>query len=472
MKAMLILAIVGFNYFVGIFYGIVNVLYTVLVSIASISVPFHIRKIKYAPLRENASSTVTSPVSVLIPAFNEGEILFRTIQSTLDLNFPDSETIVINDGSTDNTLDLLIDRYNLRKIDLVYRNILKTEPVRGFYYTKDIPNLLVIDKERGGKSDALNCGVNASRSPYICSVDADTIMEPDSLLRLMTAVMESPDPVVACGGVVRVMNGIEIENNRITKIALPRKAIGIFQIVEYLRGFLFGRVGLDTIRGTMILSGAFSMFQKQVIVDVGGFDPNNVCEDMEIVVRIHKQQRLQKKPYSVRFITDPICWTEVPETLRQLARQRRRWHLGLIQTMMKYKTMLFKPRYGRVGVLIMPYYFFAEMLSPLVEVFGYAAMIGAFVGGIISLKFFILFLFVAVFYGIFLSLASIFLEEMTYKRYPAWEHLFTLILFGVLENFGYRQINSFWRFQAFLQYIFGESKWEYHRQEENVVDAA
>jgi cellulose synthase/poly-beta-1,6-N-acetylglucosamine synthase-like glycosyltransferase len=466
MKPLFILIVIGFNYFIGFFYGFVNILYTSLISIAFVTVPFHIRRIKYSPLRENQLSPEISPVSILIPAFNEGEILFRTIQSTLELTYPYFEVIIINDGSTDNTLDLLIKKYGLRKIDLVYRSILKTNPVRGFYYNKEIPNLVVIDKERGGKSDALNCGVNASRSPYVCSVDADTIMEPDSLLRLMTAVMENPSPVVACGGVVRVMNGVRMDSNKIKQISLPKRTLAIFQIVEYLRGFLFGRVGLDALRGNMILSGAFSMFQKQEIMDLGGFDKKNVCEDMEIIVRIHKERRLKKKPYTVRFITDPICWTEVPETFSQLGKQRRRWHLGLIQTMMKYKGMIFNPRYGRIGMVIMPYFFFAEMLSPMVEVLGYLAIIGAFIFGIISLKFFLLFLFLAIFYGVFLSVASVFLEEMTYKRYPEWEHLFTLVLFGILENFGYRQINSFWRFQAFFQYALGQHRWEYHRQKD------
>lgn len=472
MRAMLIAAIVGFNYFIGFFYGFVNLIYTLLIFVAVGSILVHIRKIKYLPLRENRFSPEVPPVSVIIPAYNEGSILFRTIQSILDLNYPNCEAIVVNDGSRDDTLMQLIDRYQLYRVDLVYRSLLKTKPIRGFYYNRNIPNLLVVDKEQGGKSDALNCGINACRSPYVCSVDADTLMEPDALLRLMTAVMESPTPVVACGGVVRVINGVTIDGGRITKIGLPDRWLAIFQIVEYLRGFLFGRAGLDRLGGTLILSGAFSMFQKQAVIDAGGFEVNNVCEDMEIIVRIHKQHLLAKKPYAVRFITDPICWTEVPETMKQLAGQRRRWHLGLIQTMMKYKSMVFNPRYGKVGMLTMPYYFFAEMLSPFIEVLGYVAMVGAYVFNLINFNLFFLFIFLAIFYGVFLSVVSIFLEEITYHRYPDWEHLFILLVFGVLENFGYRQINSFWRFQAFFQYLFGKRRWEYHRQKETKPHAA
>jgi cellulose synthase/poly-beta-1,6-N-acetylglucosamine synthase-like glycosyltransferase len=464
MKSFLIPAIIGFNYFVIFFYGFVNILYTALMAIAFVFIFSHIRKVKYSPYREQQFSPEVPSVSVLIPAYNEGAILFRTIQSILNLTYPYREAIVINDGSTDDTLDLLIHRYKLKRIDLIYRNIIQTMPIRGFYYNKDFPDLLVIDKEKGGKSDALNCGTNASKSPYICSVDADTLMEPDALIRLMSYVMESTVPVVACGGMVRVINGTTIEDDRIKEIGLPEKWLPSFQIVEYLRSFLFGRVGLDRMRGTMILSGAFSTFEKQAVIDVDGFDKENVCEDMEIIVRIHKQKILDKKPYAIKFIMDPICWTEVPETLKQLGKQRRRWHLGLIQTMMKHKSMILNPRYGRVGMLAMPFFFFAEMLSPVVEILGYVAMIGAFIFGIINLQFFLLFLFLAIFYGVFLSVASVFLEEMTYQRYPEWENFFILLLFGVLENFGYRQINSFWRFLSFFQYLFGKQLWEYSRQ--------
>jgi len=464
MKTFLITSVVGFNYFVGCYYGIVNLFYTMLLTIATASILAYIRKIKYLPLRELQFSPEVPPVSIIIPAHNEGETLFRTILSALNVTYPDSEIIVINDGSTDGMLDRLIRKFNLRRIDLVYRSFLKTMPVRGFYYNKDIPNLIVVDKEQGGKSDALNCGINVCRSPYFCTIDADTMIESDALLRLMAAVMESTVPIIACGGVVRVSHGCTIEDNKVTVINLPKKWLGLFQIVEYLRGFLFGRVGLDNLKGNLVLSGAFSMFEKQAALEVGGFAVNNVCEDMEIIVRMHKHMRLKKAPYAIRFISDPICWTEVPSTIRAMGRQRRRWHLGLIQTMMRYNTMLFNPRYGKTGLLAMPYYFFVEMLSPVVEVVGYVSITVAYFFDMINYDFFMLFLILAIFYGAFLSVTGVFLEELTYRRYPKWQHLFTLLFFGILENFGYRQLNSLWRFQAFFQYLFGKQQWEYSRQ--------
>jgi len=278
----------------------------------------------------------------------------------------------------------------------------------------------------------------------------------------MTPVLESRTPVVACGGVVRVLNGVQLRDEiRIGGIDLPRNRIALFQIVEYIRGFLFGRVGFDTLNSLLILSGTFALFHKATIIDIGGFRVGNVSEDMEIIVRLHRVKREQKKPYAIRFISDPICWTEVPEHLTMLARQRRRWHLGLIQSLFQNSTMLFNPRYGTIGMLVMPYYVFFEVIGPVIEVTGYVVVLLSAALGLLNMQFLLLFLALALFYGIFLSIAGIFLEEITYRRYPAWNHLFRLMLYGVFENFGYRQINAFWRFQALLRFLTGRLRWEF-----------
>jgi len=465
MISLFITAILLFNYFVWFYYGFVNLIYTGLLCIALVVVLRHIRRIRYAPLRELLYSSEMPPVSILIPAFNEGDIVIRTVRSAMEMDYPFFDVIVLNDGSDDHTLEQLIDAYKLKKIDLVYREFIKTEAVRGFYYNREIPNLLVVDKARGGKPDALNCGINISQNPYFCSIDADTIVEPQALLRLMSSVVASSKPVVACGGVVRVMNGVKLRGAFIERIGLPKSFLANFQIVEYLRGFLFGRVGLDFLNATLILSGAFSLFQKSAVLAVGGYACDIVCEDMELVVRLHRHYRKEKLPYLINFVTDPICWTEVPEKIRTLAKQRRRWHLGLLQSIVRHRGVLFNPRYGSLGLSVMPYYLFVEAFSPLVEILGYIAVIGAYVFGLINYEFFVLFLILAVFYGIFLSVAGVFLEEITYRRYPGWEHLFLLLVFGVLENFGYRQMNSFWRVQAFFQFLIGWRKWELSREQ-------
>ncbi len=452
--------IITFNYFVIFYFAAVNIIYTGLLCIALFVVLKQIRRMKYAPHKNLRTSVEAPPVSVIIPAFNERSVVIRTVEFALALKYPNFTVIVVNDGSNDESLQALIKAYLLEPIDSPIAPILKTKPIRGIYYSPLIPNLYVIDKERGGKADALNCGINASHDPYFCSIDADTIIEPDALLRLMSAVIQSPVPVIACGGVVRVVNGSTLKETHIEKIELPRSSLAVFQIVEYLRSFLFGRVGLDFLNATLIISGAFSLFSKRAVLDIHGFSTDNVAEDMDLVVRLHKHFVLAKKPYAVKFITDPICWTQVPESIRMLARQRRRWHLGLIQTTARNKSMLLNPKYGRLGLLVMPYYVLLEMISPLIEILGYITIPFAYFLGLINFDFLILFLIFALLCGSFLSVAGVLMEEMTFHRYPKWRHLFTLVLYGVMENFGYRQCNSFWRAQAFYKYFMGKHKWE------------
>lgn len=462
MKKILTLMIIGFNYCVGMYFGALNTVYSVLLVLSLFVIFRHLRRIKYSPFKEFTVSQETPPVTILIAMHNEEKVVLRSIRSALATEYPFFEVIIINDGSTDGTLQKVIDTLGLKKIDRVYRTFLKTEPVKGFYYSLETPNLLVIDKERGGKADALNCGINVSRSPYFCSLDADSLLEKDALIRVMTPLLDSSVPVVASGGVVRIINGLRLTNDiEIEKIELPDNTLLLFQIVEYIRGFLFGRVGWDTLGSLLILSGTFSLFQKASVVEAGGFMVGNVSEDMEMIVRLHRHMLKKKKPYRIRFVSDPICWTEAPDDLKMLGRQRRRWHLGLIQSICQNKEMMFNPQFGRIGMAVLPYYALFEILGPVIEVLGYLFVIISFFIGILSLNFLLLFLTLAIFYGVFLSTASIFLEELTFRRYPKWSHLFKLLLYGVLENFGYRQINSFWRFEALIMYFMGMRKWEH-----------
>ena len=462
MMKLLAAAIVNFNYFVGIYFGILNAVYTVLFVLSLFEIFRHIRRVKYSGFAEFNRSPETPPVAVLIPVYNEENVVLRSVCSALASDYPNFEVIVINDGSSDGTLRRLIEKFRLRRTDRVYRKLLASRDVKGFYYNLETPNLLVVDKERGGKSDALNCGINVCRSPYFCSVDADSLLEKDALIRLMTPLLESSVPVVASGGVVRVLNGNRFREDRlIREIDLPDNPLALFQIVEYTRGFLFGRVGWDVLNSLLILSGTFSLFHKTTVVEAGGFLVGNVSEDMEIIVRMHRRMLESGKPYRIRFVSDPVCWTEVPDRLAMLKRQRRRWHLGLMQSICQNKDMILRRRYGRIGMVVIPYYVLFEIMGPIIEILGYVCVPLSYILGLLSREFFILFLVLSIFYGVFLSTAGIFLEELTYMRYPRWNHFFKLLLYGVLENFGYRQINSIWRFQALLLYLMGKREWEH-----------
>ncbi|MGH7771500.1 MAG: glycosyltransferase family 2 protein [Candidatus Binatia bacterium] len=461
MTAWFVSWVIGFNYFVGIYFGVVNLVYTMLLGISLFVILRYIKRIRYSAVKDFTSSPEVPPVSVLIPAYNEEGVILQAVNSALSLNYPFFEVIVINDGSTDSTLERLITTYKLNRIDILYRNVIKTARVKGFYYNAETPNLWVIDKEKGGKADALNCGINACKSPYFCSADADSVLESDSLIRLITPVIESSVPVVACGGVVRVLNGNKVKDGIVKEIDLPQSSLAMFQIVEYLRAFLFGRVGWDTMNAILILSGTFSLFNKAAVAQAGGYDVKNVTEDMELILKLHQYHTNYKKPYRIKFISDPICWSEAPETFKMLGRQRRRWHMGLIQSIFQYKSLLFNPRYGNLGMFVFPYYLLFEVLGPLIEVLGYITVFISFSLGIVSADFFFLFLTLAIFYGVFLSTAGVFLEELTYRRYPQWSHLFTLLIYGVLENFGYRQLNSFWRCQGMILFLLGKRRWEH-----------
>jgi cellulose synthase/poly-beta-1,6-N-acetylglucosamine synthase-like glycosyltransferase len=461
MTLILLAFALGFNYLVGFYYSVVSVLYTALLSIALVVILRHLHRVKYEPFREYSASPQTPSVSILIPAHNEENVVVRTVRSALAVDYPLFEVIVINDGSTDGTREVVINAFGLKKIDLVYRNALRTMPVRGFYYNPDMPNLLLIDKAKSGKADSLNCGITMSRSPYFCSLDADSLLEKDSLIKLMTPIMQSHIPVIACGGVVKIVNGVALKDIAITEIKLPPRSLPLFQIVEYARTFLFGRMGWSALNSLLILSGAFSLFSKTAVLEVGGYRKENTSEDMDIIVRLHKHYLRKKKPYRIKFISDPICWTEVPESMKMLGRQRRRWHLGLLQTLFQNKSMLFNPRYGRIGLLVFPYYVFFEALGPVIELAGYAVVAFSFYLGLVSPDFLLLFLTLAIFYGVFLSIAGVFLAELTYRRYPKWSHLMKLLWYAVLENFCYRQINSFWRSQAFFQFLRGKTAWEH-----------
>lgn len=420
----------------------------------------HIYRIEYGGYSDISESSLTPPVSVLVPAFNEGPNIVENVKALLALNYPLFEVIVINDGSSDDTLDNLISGFSLRRVTHIYRHVIKTHSIRDYYVSSTHPNLTVINKANSGKSDSLNVGINVARYPYFCCIDADTLIERDAFLRLVRPIIESKELVVACGGILRIANGCTVRNGVVTKIALPGDLLSRLQIVEYLRSFLFGRAGWSAINSLLLISGAFSLFHKKSVQQVGGFSNKTVSEDMEMVVRLHRFMRTCKKPYRVVFISDPVGWTEVPSSLAMLKKQRIRWHRGLAQSLFMNISMLFNPKYGRIGLLAMPYQVLIELISPAVEIIGYVVVILSYVTGIISWRYFMLFLLLSIVYSIFLSAGAVLLEEITYKRYPKWGDMLRLISLSFIENIGYRQINSWWRARALIIAIIRQRKWE------------
>lgn len=449
-----------FNVIIVAYFFIGNGVYTMLMVLSLISVWLHNRRLTYQGLDELRESVVTPPVTIICPAWNEQEIIVQSVQSILKTDYPALEVVVVDDGSNDETLERLISAFRLTKMDLIYRPRLPTQPLRGFYLNPRIPNLLVISKENGGKPDALNVGINMCRTPYFCTLDTDCLLERDALLRLMRPIIRSPINTVASGGIVRILNGCEVKDGQVVAVKLPTKRLERFQVVEYLRSFLFGRAGWDMINGTLIVSGAFAVFHRETVLDVGGFSHDTVTEDMDLVVQIHHWAVHKGRKIKMVFTSDPVCWTEAPATLMNLARQRRRWQTGLFQTLWKNSEMLFNGRYGTIGWLSYPFQLYIEGFGAAVEFLGYFMVPTALLLGIVPPLLFILFVLLGLLYGGFLSVGAVLLEELTYRRYPRFQDLMILLMFALIENIGYRQLVLYYRFQGLVRFLTGFRKWE------------
>jgi cellulose synthase/poly-beta-1,6-N-acetylglucosamine synthase-like glycosyltransferase len=398
------------------------------------------------------------PMTLICPAYNEEAGVVPSVNSLISLRYPEFQVVVVNDGSKDATLEKLITAFKLKPSHRVLRELLPTKEVRGIYESAYVPNLVVVDKANGGKADALNCGVNLARYPLVCCMDGDSLLENDSLLRIARPFMDRPD-LVASGGVIRPLNGCKVTTMGIRGIHLPSSWLARFQIVEYLRAFLFGRVGLASLDTMFIVSGAFGVFRKDLVVEAGGFETATIGEDFELVVRLHRHLREKKQPYHITLVPDPVCWTEVPEEARVLGRQRNRWQRGLLETLWKHRHMWFNPKYGRVGLFSMPYFIFFEALAPVIEVSGYVVFAWSLWSHSINSAFAILFIYVALLLGVLNSVVSVVLQEISGHRYQGLKALFLLLLTAVAENFGYRQMTVWWRLRGTIDWIRGKEGW-------------
>jgi len=403
-------------------------------------------------------SDALPPITILVPAYNESATIEASVTAILTLEYRNYEVVVVNDGSKDDTIDRLRQAFDLYEIPRIYPETLLTKPLRAVYRSRSRSRLTVIDKENGGKADSLNAAINGSRFPLVIAVDADTLIEPDALLRLTRPFLLGRE-IAAVGGTVRVANNCTVKDGRVTDARVPTRVIPGIQVVEYLRAFLFGRLGWNRLGGNLIISGAFGLFRKDYVMAVDGYRTTSIVEDLDLVVRMHRYLRQHKIKYEMPFIPDPVAWTEVPESLKVLSRQRERWHRGLISAMWQYKSMLFNPRYGRIGLLAMPFFTFGEMLAPVVELLGYIITAVGLSFGLVNTSFALLFVLVAWGYGMLLSMWAVVLEEVSFRRYRRFGDLFRLLLYASLENFGYRQLTVFWRLKAFANVWRGVHVW-------------
>ena len=440
-------------YFIGLntFYALL-----VLLSIPEMWKHWHIANAD--DVSRPMNSEALPPISVLMPAYNMEANIVESVRAQLVLRYPQHEVIVINDGSTDRMLERMHAEFDLYEVPPAMPKPLESAPIRAYYRSRRAAGLLVVDKENGGKADALNAGLGAARYPLVLAADADTIIETDALLRLVRPFLAGR-PVAAAGGTIRIANGCRIRHARIEKPLLPSSFLAAVQVPEYLRAFLFGRLGWNRLGGNLVISGAFGLFRRRLLIEIGGYLTNSVVEDLDLVVRLHKHLREQRLDYEIPFIPDPVAWTEVPPDLRTLGRQRERWHRGLIGTMRLHLGMLFNRQYGAVGWIMFPFFLFGEALAPVVELVGFVLTAVALSLGVVNLQFGLVFLAVAVGYQILLSLWAVLLEEATFRTYPRRRDFALMLLYALVEPFGYRQLTVYWRLKGIWNAFRGLGHW-------------
>ncbi|MDL2289199.1 glycosyltransferase [Clostridia bacterium OttesenSCG-928-F22] len=437
---------------------IVDCVYMIQLITSAISLSKYVKTRYYSDHTRYLDSENTIPISLLVPAYNEEASVVDNVKNLISLDFPEYEVVVINDGSKDATMELLISAFEMVKVEQPIKRSIATQKIKAIYRSPKYENLVVLDKENGGKADALNAGINVSRYPVFVSIDADSLLEKDSLIQIIMPFIKD-HRVVGVGGIVRIESGSEVVDGEIKKVGLSKNPLVNLQVVEYLRAFLTGRIGFNSMGILLIVSGAFGAFNKRAVIEVGGYTVDTIGEDMELVVKLHQHLREKKSKYIIQFIPDPVCWTQPPEHWGDLRKQRKRWQIGLVSSLMMHKKMLLNPKYGRIGMVALPYYWLFEMIGPFLETIGYITVPLSFIFGIINLNFFIGFYAVSVLYGIVLSIGALLLEENTFKKYPSIGQLLKLTFYSLIDNFGYRQLNTIFRVEAMLTYRKNKHNW-------------
>lgn len=448
-----------FSWVVLGYFGALNLLYVVFTVLAWRELSRHRHGRQAVPVDEIFRSPLTPPISVLLPAYNEAAGIVDSVRSLLQLRYPEYEVIVVDDGSTDDTLQRLLQSFDLVRVRRVLRSDLSTAPIHATYASRRHPQLVVISKANGGKANALNAGLNAARYPYVCSIDADALLEHDSLLRVVAPVVQDPDRVVAAGGIVRIANGCLVEDGRVVEVGLPRRHLPALQVVEYFRAFLVGRIGWSKINALLIISGAFGLFKRSLVVEAGGYWTQTVGEDMELVVRLHRRLREGRRSYRIVFVPDPVCWTEAPESLTMLGRQRRRWQRGMVETMARHVRIIANPRYGVLGLVAAPYFVVFEMLGPVVELLGYLGIPVAWALGALAPPFALSFFLLAAGTGTLLSVSALALEELSFRRHQRTREVVRMMAYAVVDNVGYRQLTNLWRLLGMVDVLRGATGW-------------
>lgn len=450
--------LIGGQFVVVAYFLLVNGWYMLLLVSSLLEMRRHMLLIADESRHLLLSSTLTPTISILAPAFNEEATIEGSLRALLALQYPNLEVIVISDGSKDKTIPVLIERFDLVPVKTIYEQRVRTKPVRTLYRSSTYPALVVVDKENGGKADALNVGLSFAKGELVCAMDADTLIEADGLQRMVRPFLYATD-VVATGGTIRVVNGSEVKFGRVIRTRVPMNALAGIQVVEYLRAFLFGRLGWNRLGGNIIISGAFGLFKRESVLSAGGYLHDTVGEDMELVLRLKRLSYEHGGPGKIAFVPDPVAWTEVPESLKVLGRQRDRWHRGLADVLWRHRRMALNPRYGVTGLVVYPYYAFVELLAPVFEAVGLISLAAGLILGIVDWNFAALFYLTAYGLGTALTAFTLILEDISFHRYDTFRDRVLLLSWALLENFGYRQMTVYWRLRGLWKFLRGKKDW-------------
>lgn len=444
-----------FMFFI-IYFITINVGYIILLILSYFSISKQLQKNK-PQYWEKFSSSREIPISIIAPAYNEELTIVESVKSMLTLDYNEYEIVVVCDGPKDNTLNELIKNFNLTQTINTTRTILKHKEIEKTYISTIDRRLKVILKKNGGKADALNCGINVSQYPLFCAIDADSLLEKDSLGKLATPFM-SDITTVATGGIVRIANGCDVNHGEITKVNMPRTLVEGIQVVEYLRAFFLGRMGWIPLDSLMIISGAFGLFSKDAVLKCGGYNTLTVGEDMDLVLRLRNYSMLNKVNFSIKFVPDAVCWTQCPDNYKTLKNQRSRWQRGLLECLWNYKHIFLNPKSGTVGVIAYPFFIFIEALGPIIEGAGYIFVLLATLFGFLNIETFIYLYMIALLLGIILSISSIYIEEEYFDHYNK-THIFKMISLSLFENLWFRYLHLYWRLKGTVQYFLKKGHW-------------
>lgn len=449
------------NYALATYAIAISICYSLLAAISYFAIRNYKKQNSYDELLPMLQSKNMPVVSLIAPAYNEEKTIVENVRSLMNLHYPDYEVVIINDGSKDNTLQLLIEAYDLEKVDFAVNYSLKTKSIRGIYkpLNKAFKKLVVVDKINGGKADALNAGIIVSTGKLVACIDVDCILEHNSLLKLVKPFLEEEKNVIATGGVIRIANSCVIEDGKLMDIKLPKSFLARVQIIEYLRAFLMGRMAWAKIDGLLLISGAFGMFDKELLIKAGGYNHQTVGEDMELLVRMRRKMIEEKTPYKVGFIPDPLCWTEAPQSVKILMRQRNRWARGTAESLSIHREMMFNPKYGLLGMVSTPFWFFFEWMAPLVEFSGMIYFIVLLIMGAANMYFFFSFLTLVISFSILFSLVAIWFEEISFQQYKKPSAILNLVLTAIAEPLFYHPLVTWAAIKGNFDLLTGKKSW-------------